>query len=94
MICLTVTYVMRAGTEPRAIELFRELTAATRREPGCAMYIVHQSTTDTRRFFLYEQYHDQAALDAHRASPHFASHATNGVFLLAESRVAELYAPL
>ena len=32
------------------------------------MYLAHRSTTDPRRFFLYEQYDDQAALDAHRAA--------------------------
>jgi quinol monooxygenase YgiN len=94
MICLTVTYVIRPGDEPRAIELFRSLTVATRQEPGCAMYIAHQSTTDPRRFFLYEQYHDLAALDAHRAAPHFEQYAANGLYLIAESRSAELYTPL
>src|ERR1700723_3048441 len=56
MICLAVTYNIRAGAAAQAIERFRALTDATRREPGCAMYIVHQSTTDSHRFFLYEQY--------------------------------------
>jgi quinol monooxygenase YgiN len=94
MICLAVTYIIRAGAAAQAIERFRALTDATRREPGCAMYIVHQSTTDSHRFFLYEQYHDLAALDAHRASPHFEQYATNGLYLIAESRSVELYTPL
>jgi quinol monooxygenase YgiN len=94
MICLTVAYVIRPGNEARAIELFRALTVATRDEPGCAMYIAHQSTTDARRFFLYEQYHDQAALDAHRAAPHFDQYAKGGLFPIIESRSPELYEPL
>ena len=94
MICLTVTYVIRAGAEAHAIDLFRALTTATRQEPGNAMYIAHQSTTDARRFHLYEQYHDQAALDAHRASPHFAQYVTNGLYPIAESRISELYTPV
>jgi quinol monooxygenase YgiN len=58
------------------------------------MYLVHRSTADGRRFFLYEQYDDQAALDAHRHSPHFETYATNGLYHLADSRSPELYAPV
>ncbi len=44
------------------------------------MYLAHRSTADPRRFFLYEQYDDQAALDAHRAAPHFEQYAKGGLF--------------
>ncbi|CAN5687003.1 hypothetical protein BH23PLA1_BH23PLA1_37170 [soil metagenome] len=94
MICVAVTYVVKAGQENEAIGLFRELTLATRAEPGCRMYQVHRSTSDPRRFFIYEQYDDQAALDAHRATPHFDRFATNGLFPLLESRSPEIYEPL
>jgi quinol monooxygenase YgiN len=94
MICVAVTYVMKAGHEEEAVGLFRELTGPTRAEPGCRMYLVHRSAADPRKFFLYEQYDDQAALDAHRASPHFAKYATGGLFPLIESRTPEIYVPL
>ena len=71
MICVAVTYVIKPGHEDEAIALFAKLTEHTRTEPGCRMYLAHRSTTDPRRFFLYEQYDDQAALDAHRAAPSF-----------------------
>ena len=38
----------------------------SRKEPGCLLYIGHQSTEDPRKFLFYEQYKDAAALDAHR----------------------------
>ena len=94
MICVAVTYVIKAGHENQAIALFGELTGPTRAEAGCRRYLVHRSTADSRRFFLYEQYDDQAALDAHRASEHFAKYATNGLFPLIESRSPEIYEPL
>jgi len=94
MICLAVTYVIRPGSEMRAVEFFQALAAATRAEPGNVQYIVHRSVKDGRRFFLYEQYHTQADLDAHRAAPHFAKYATDGLYHVAESRVAELYEPI
>jgi quinol monooxygenase YgiN len=94
MICVAVTYVVKSGHENQALELFAKLAPATRAEPGCRMYVVHRSTTDPRRFFLYEQYDDQAALDAHRAAPHFAQYAAGGLFPLLESRTPEIYEPL
>ena len=92
MICVAVSYVVKAGREDEAMGHLRSLAAATRREPGCRLYLVHRKPDDPRRVFLYEQYVDQAALDAHRAAPHFAEHGTNGVFPLLESRSPEIYA--
>ncbi len=94
MICVAVSYIIKSGHEERAVELFRELTGPTRDEPGCRMYLVHRSTTDPRKFFLYEQYDDQPALDAHRASEHFARYATGGLFPILESRTPVIYEPL
>lgn len=94
MICVAVTYLMRAGTEEKAIELFRPLAEETRKEPGCRMYEVHRSAAEPRRFFLYEQYVDQAALDAHRAAPHFEKYAKGGLFELIETRSPEIYEKL
>jgi quinol monooxygenase YgiN len=94
MICVAVTYVIKPGHVEEALELFGKLTAATRAEPGCRMYQVHRAQADPRRFFIYEQYDDQAALDAHRAAPHFAQYAAGGLFPLLESRTPELYEPL
>ena len=53
------------------------------------MYQVHRSSSDPRTFFIYEQYDDQAALDAHRATPHFLEHARDGLFPILESRTPE-----
>jgi quinol monooxygenase YgiN len=94
MICVAVTYVIKPGLEDEAAVLFSSLTHATRAEPGCRMYQAHRSTTDRRRFFLYEQYDDQAALDAHRAAPHFEQYAKAGLFPIIESRTPEIYEPL
>jgi quinol monooxygenase YgiN len=94
MICVAVTYVIQAGHEDEAVALFARLAEATRAEPACRMYLAHRSTTDPRKFFLYEQYDDQAGLDAHRASPHFERYGKEGLFAILESRSPELYEPL
>jgi quinol monooxygenase YgiN len=94
MICLAVTFVVKPGYEDEAIAFFAKLTEHTVMEPGCRMYLAHRSTTDPSRFLLYEQYDDQAALDAHRAAPHFEEYAKGGLFQIIESRTPELYVPL
>ena len=94
MICVAVTYIVKPGNEEEAAELFRKMTVDTRTEPGCRFYLAHRSTADPRRFFLYEQYDDQAALDAHRAAPYFELYVKQGLFPMIESRSPEIYEPL
>ena len=94
MICVAVTYLILPGHEEEAIELFATLTEQTHAEAGNLYYLVHRSPTEPRRFFIYEQYTDQAALDTHRASPYFVQYVTNGLFLILEKREAEIYIPL
>ena len=94
MICVAVTYVVKSGHEDEAVALFQKLTAHTRTEPGCRMYLAHRSISDPRQFFLYEQYDDQSALDAHRASSHFEQYAKAGLFPIIERRSPEIYSPI
>ena len=94
MVCLAVTYLVLPNREAEAVELFRKLTAVTRTEPGCRMYLAHRSLSEPRRFFLYEQYDDEAAVQAHRGSKHFEEWVERGLFRIIESRSPELYSPL
>jgi quinol monooxygenase YgiN len=94
MICLAVTYVVKPGLEDETVGRLRLLTEATRLEPGCRFYLTHRSSTDPRKFFLYEQYEDQAALEFHRSTPHFVEHVLGGLILAAEFRSPEFYDPL
>ena len=41
-------------------------------EPGCHYFDVTQDTKNPTHFVFYELYDDEAAIDAHRAAPHFA----------------------
>ena len=75
MVVLAVTWMAKTGRESEVAVLFEKLTAESRKEPGCVMYQVHKHKTEARRFFIYEQYKDDAALEAHRTSPHFLQHA-------------------
>ena len=86
MIALAVTYTFAPGKEDEAVGHFRQLIPASRAEPGCRMYVVHRGKDDPAKFFIYEQYDDQAALDAHRASPHFERYGKNGLQTIAATR--------
>ncbi len=94
MLILAVRVTIKAGHEDEVIEPFRKLQEETRREPGCIGYIVQRSRENPRVYLVYEQYKDEAALDAHRATPHFKQYALDGFFPLVEERRAELFDPI
>jgi quinol monooxygenase YgiN len=71
-----------------------KLEPESRGEPGCLMFIVHRHRTDPRRFFIYEQYRDDAALEAHRASPHFQKYVVGELSKHGARVEGELYKPL
>jgi quinol monooxygenase YgiN len=61
-------------------EILRHLADASRKEPGCISYIPHHLQDDPDTVLIYEQYRDDAALAAHRDSPHFKKYGV-GVLL-------------
>src|SRR5437764_6181481 len=94
MICLAVRLLAKPEMEQKVAEAFRPLIEASRREPGCLMYVVHQRKDEPQKFLLYEQYKDEDALEAHRSSAHFEKFATQGVYTMIDERDAGLYHPL
>lgn len=79
---ITFTVRMRFSPEDHDdIErILRELTRFSRHEPGCVSYIPHFIDGDANTVLIYEQYRDEAAVEAHRASPHFAQYAIGGLY--------------
>ena|ERR1035438_4945653 len=94
MVVLAVTWFANPGHENEVAEIFRKLQAASRLEPGCLMYMVHRHKTDPQRFFIYEQYLDDAAREAHRQSPHFQQYVMSALKDIGERKEGELYLPL
>jgi quinol monooxygenase YgiN len=62
--------VARKGKEKQLRELLRGMLAPTRAESGCNVYELHESNSKGR-FYFYEIWESQAALDHHAASAHF-----------------------
>ncbi len=59
-------------------------TCSVRDEPGCLRFDVLQDNTDPNKFFFYEVYLDEAAVEAHRAAPHYARWRAAAAEVLAE----------
>ena len=53
-----------------AIEV--DALGSERDEAGCLRFNVLQDAADENVYYFYEVYQDEAALDAHRAAPHYA----------------------
>jgi quinol monooxygenase YgiN len=94
MVVLAVTWMAKTGRESEVAVLFQRLAAESRKEPGCLMFQVHKHKTDARRFFIYEQFRDDAALEAHRAAPHFLQFAKKELPKVAERTEGHLFEPL
>ncbi len=94
MVVLAVTWMAKVGHEADVAAVLGKLTEHSRKEPGCAMYQVHRHKTEPRRFFIYEQYKDDAALEAHRAAAHFLQHAKKDLPKFADRVEGHLFEPL
>jgi quinol monooxygenase YgiN len=68
---LTATVKALNGQEAAVRSALLELVAPSRGEAGCLCYNLHESKDTPGLFIFYEQWADQAAFDAHIATPHF-----------------------
>jgi quinol monooxygenase YgiN len=79
MVSFTVTTRFQPEDREHIDELVRLLTLASRDEAGCVSYTPHWLREEPATLMIYEQYVDQAALDAHHATPHVLELVRNGL---------------
>jgi quinol monooxygenase YgiN len=84
-------WTAKPGEEDRIARICAEMTEPSRAEPGNHFYQAHRSPEDPRLFFLYEQYDDEAAYEAHMASEHFTRMVKGEAIPNLESRDREFY---
>jgi autoinducer 2-degrading protein len=92
MIVLVAKYTCKPGNRPKVLEQLKKiapLVAAS--EPGCKFYQASISTENENLILLYEHYVDQAALAAHRETPHFKEIIEGTVIPMLDNRARELY---
>ena len=80
MISFTVRMRFSSEDHDDIERILRELTRFSRHEPGCVSYVPHFVDGDANTVLIYEQYRDEAAVEAHRATPHFAQFAIGGLY--------------
>jgi quinol monooxygenase YgiN len=72
-----IALVVRLEVHPERLEQFLAAIKENAQrtfsdEPGCHYFDVAQDSKNPHSFVFYELYEDEAALDAHRAAPHYA----------------------
>ena len=90
MISFTVRMRFDEKDRPAIEEMLRAVTPLSRQEPGCVTYIPHFVEGEPATVVIYEQYKDEAALEHHRSSPHFAQYVTGGLLQLMKDRTREM----
>jgi len=63
-------------------------------KPGKAEEVAQRHQNELARFLVYEQYADDAALEAHRTTKHFLEIARGALPKVADRVDANLYTPL
>ncbi len=92
MIVLVAYYFGRPGSGDAVAEHLGKMAVEVKaHEPGCLLYHACRSTDNPDNFLLYEHYEDQAALEAHRTTPHFLSIIEGTIIPLLDRRERALY---
>ena len=67
MLTFTASLTVKADNVEEFERTMRAAVPQVRDEPGNHAYVFYRSTDNPRLFMFYEEYTNQAALDAHRA---------------------------
>lgn len=89
MVSFIVRFTFTPQDRDEIAQAVRLLAAATRQEPGCVTYVPHHAEADPDTVVFYEQYRDEAALAAHRASDHFKTYCVGVLFQKMKERNLE-----
>lgn len=88
---VAATWTAREGEEDRVAGILERITPLCRDEPACRLYQAHRSSEDPRRFFIYEQYDDEAGFAAHTETEHFERLVRGEALPLLEGRERAFY---
>jgi len=90
-----VKFIPKAGAGEQVEAILRGMIAPTRSEPGCLRYdLLDAPGPDSRNYYLLEAYRDEAALLAHRETPHYKAYRAEIMDLLAEPIAVAILRPL
>ena len=73
MLTMWVKVRVKAAERERFLKAIEVVALGSERdEPGCLRFNVLQDQQDSNVYYFLEIYRDEAALEAHRAAPHYA----------------------
>jgi (4S)-4-hydroxy-5-phosphonooxypentane-2,3-dione isomerase len=75
---------------PKFVEAIKENAAASVKEPGCHEFNVLVLANRPNHVFLFEVYDNEAALAAHRETPHFKKYMATMGSLVADRNVRRM----
>jgi quinol monooxygenase YgiN len=67
-----VTFIAKEGSEAKMKELLSAMVVPSKAEEGCLFYEIVQYENNRRKFMAIETWENEAALDGHKASKHYA----------------------
>ena len=67
-----VTFIAKEGSEAKMKELLSAMVKPSKAEKGCILYEIFQYENNRRKFMAVETWENEAALDGHKASAHYA----------------------
>jgi len=71
MVKLIARIDAKPGQEALIAEALSELAGPSREEAGCILYDTCRVKDDPTKLLVLEEWHSQATLDEHMATPHF-----------------------
>lgn len=72
MVAIVVTFEVNPGKEAQIIAALEKVAAGSQTEAGCLKWEWSQKLDAPTEFAIYELYTNLEAIDAHKASVHFA----------------------
>ena len=67
-----VTFIAKEGSEAKMKELLIAMVAPSKIENGCIFYDIFVYADNPRKFMAVESWRDEAALDGHKSTEHYA----------------------
>ena len=68
----SVTFMAKEGSQEKMKELLEAMVTPSKAEKGCLFYEIFQYENDKKRFMAVESWENEAALNGHKASAHYA----------------------
>jgi len=94
MIRIMARISSRSGAESSMKNILQDLVVPSRNEAGCQGYELFQDEENPLEFVTIEHWAEQAAADAHMATPHVAAAIAKAAPLLAQPPVIHRYTQL